>query len=142
MKLPYKLLHPLAKPPYFASDGAACFDLTCTTRGPVEGRTRVYGTGIALDIPEGYHVEMWVRSSLAFKRHMVLGNGTGIVDSDFSGEIKALLYHYGEGNADWPMFGDRIAQCRLVRDVKTELVETDVLKETKRGDGGFGSTGT
>lgn len=141
MKLPYKLIHQKAQPPVFASAKAACFDLVASERGPVNGSTRVYNLGIAFDIPDGYHIEMCVRSSLAFKSDFILANGLAIIDSDFKGEVKAKLYHYGEGQPDWPRVGDRIVQARLVRETKTEFVEVDTLSESERGEGGFGSTG-
>lgn len=141
MKLPYKLTHPNAKPPVFASAKAACFDLVAAERGPVYGNTRAYKLGIAFDIPDGYHIEVYIRSSLAFKRDFTLMNSVGIVDADYKGMVQAKLAYLGEGPADWPRIGDRIVQARLVRETKTEFVPVDTLTESERGEGGFGSTG-
>jgi dUTP pyrophosphatase len=140
MKLKYKLLHHNAKPPAFATDGAACFDLYAASMAS-GSRSRVYGTGLAFDIPDGYHVELYIRSGLAFKGDFILANAVPIIDNDFIGEVMCKLTYLGNGQPDWPWIGDRIAQGRLVRTTKTELEETETLKETKRGDAGFGSTG-
>ncbi len=141
MKLPYISLTDNARLPVFATQEAACFDLTatsCNTSGP---RSRIYGTGLAFNIPDGYHVEVYIRSGLAFKNDFILANGVGIIDSDYTGELMVKIAHVGEGQPDWPWIGDRIAQARLVRNTKTEFVETHERKQTERGDGGFGSTG-
>ena len=141
MKLQYIRLTDNAKPPIFATQGAACFDLTATSCSIAGSRTRIYGTGLALNIPEGYHVDVYIRSGLAFKKDFILANGVGIIDSDYTGEIMVKLVYIGDGQPDWPWVGDRIAQARLVRNTKTEFVETHEQKQTERGDGGFGSTG-
>ena len=141
MKLQYIRLTDNAKPPIFATQGAACFDLTATSCSIAGSRTRIYGTGLALNIPEGYHVEVYIRSGLAFKKDFILANGVGIIDSDYTGELMVKLADIGDGQPDWPWVGDRIAQARLVRNTKMEFVETHEQKQTERGDGGFGSTG-
>jgi dUTP pyrophosphatase len=141
MILKYTQTHRLAQPPYFATEGAACFDIvaaSCKTSGP---RSRIYGTGLAFNIQEGYHIEVYIRSGLAFKSDFILANGTGIIDSDYTGDVMCKLVYIGDGNPDWPWVGDRIAQARLVRNTKTELKETNGRKQTERGEGGFGSTG-
>jgi dUTP pyrophosphatase len=140
MKLKYKLLHPNAKRPVFATDGAACFDLYAASMAS-GSRSRVYGTGLAFDIPDGYYVALYIRSGLAFNGDFILANGSAIIDADFSGEVMCKLSYLGNGVPDWPWPGDRIAQGRLVRLTKTELEETETLKDTKRGESGFGSTG-
>ena len=141
MILSIRPLHPAATLPRFATPEAACFDLTATSRGPVTARSRVYGTGLALDIPSGYYVETCIRSGLAFKGDFILANGVGIIDSDYTGEVMCKLVYMGDGQPDWPRLGDRIAQARLVRLVKTDIQWTEERKETERGEGGFGSTG-
>jgi dUTP pyrophosphatase len=141
MILHARKLHPAAALPRFATSQAACFDLTAVSRGPVNGRSRVYSTGFALDIPKGYYVELYIRSGLAFNRDFILANGVGIIDADFTGEVKCKLAYLGDGLPDWPMPGDRIAQGRLVRMSKTQIEWTTEQKETERGENGFGSTG-
>lgn len=141
MILKYKKVHPKAKSPYFATPDAACFDLVASSRGDVEGNSRIYGIGLSFDIPKGYFVEIAIRSGLAFKDDFILANGVGIIDADFTGEVKCKLRYCGEGHPNWPIPGERIAQGRLVKLVKTEIQETEEVKETQRGENGFGSTG-
>lgn len=144
MKLPYTIKHPKAQPPVFASDQAACFDLTACTREPVNARSMLYDTGLAFDIPDGYHLKVYSRSGQGFKYDMRLCNSTGIIDADYTGTIKVKLTYDGPVSyrPDWPYVGDRIAQAMLVKNVKTELIEVEeITKETARGEKGFGSTG-
>jgi dUTP pyrophosphatase len=141
MKLPVKKLYPSATIPTFATPGAACFDLTATTREGVKGNSRVYGTGLAFSPPDGYYVELYIRSGLAFKQDFILANGVAIIDNDYRGEVKLKLTYLGDGQPDWPLPGERIAQGRLVRQTKTDIHEVTEIEDTQRGEGGFGSTG-
>lgn len=144
MKLPIKRIHPKAKMPQFETEQAACFDLVATERER-HGNTATYGTGLVMDIPEGYHLKIYSRSGHGFKHGLRLANSTGIIDSDYLGEIKVKMVYDGPQYAtpDWPHVGDRIAQAMLVKNVKTDLVEVDeIKKQTERGTGGFGSTGS
>ena len=141
VKLQVKRLHSGAVIPTFATDGSACFDLTAAEADPPNGNTRVYSTGLAIAAPPGYYVELCIRSGLAFKQGFILANGIGVIDADFRGEVKVMLAYLGSGRPEWPWIGDRIAQGRLVRLTKTEIEEVTSLDETKRGEGGFGSTG-
>ena len=144
MKLPYTLNHPKAKPPVFASDQAACFDLTACAREPSGQRAMIYDTGIVWDIPDGYHLKVYSRSGQGFKYDMRLCNSTGIIDADYLGTSNVKLVYDGPVSyrPDWPIGGDRIAQAMLVKNVKTELIEVEeITKETARGENGFGSTG-
>lgn len=145
MKLPVKRTHPKAVMPKFQTDGAACFDLVSVTRKPEGDRSMIYDTGLVFDIPEGYHIKVYSRSGHGFKYDMRLCNSTGIIDSDYIGTIKVKLTYDGPVSyrPDWPYVGDRIAQAMLVKNVKTDLVEVDeIKKQTERGTGGFGSTGS
>jgi len=139
--LKYTLLDPSATEPIFATAQAACFDLTATSVKVACSNARIYGTGLAFNIPEGYHLEVYIRSGLAFKYDFILANAVGIVDSDFTGELMVKIAYIGDGNPEWPWVGDRVAQARLVRETKTEFVETHERKQTERGENGFGSTG-
>jgi dUTP pyrophosphatase len=142
MKLPVKRTHPKAVMPKFQTDGAACFDLVAVSYKQIGSRTRVYNTGLSFDIPKGYDIEACVRSSLAFKGQFILTNGVAIIDEDFTGELKLSLTYVGDRTPDWPWNGDRIAQARLIKKVKTDLIEVEEIeKETERGENGLGSTG-
>lgn len=144
MKLPYKRNHPKAKPPKFAHDDDACFDLTACTREPSGGRSMLYDTGLVFDIPDGYHIKVYSRSGLGFKYDLRLCNSTGIIDAGYLDTIKVKLTYDGPVSyrPDFPMVGDRVAQAMLVKNVKTDLIEVEEIdKQTERGYGGLGSTG-
>ena len=99
-----------------------------------------YGTGLALEIPDGYSVELRPRSSV-YKTGMSLCNSIGTIDSGYRGEVKAMFY---SDNGCQPYeVGDKIAQLVVPECLSTEVefVEVDELSCSERGDGGFGSTG-
>ena len=99
--------------------------------------TKVH-TGLAMSIPKGYHAEVHIRSSWG-KRGIRLANCTGIIDSDYRGELKLLLIN-DTTDIYYAPEGKRIAQLILVKDPAFTIKEVDELDETKRGKGGFGST--
>ena len=144
--LKFKRLTPVAKAPYKASNGAACVDLFVSqteTIYPQRGQEKAYliHTGIALDIPKGYHAEVYLRSSIGRDTKFRLANGTGIVDNDYTGEVMLLVENIGPYVVRLNE-GDRIAQLMLVKDVVFDLeVVEEITKDTKRGDNGVGSTG-
>lgn len=97
-------------------------------------------TGFALAIPEGYEIQVRPRSGLALKHGITLPNAPGTIDADYRGELKVLLINHG---ADpFPIKrGDRIAQLIVAPVQLASFVEVDMLDDTVRGQGGFGSTG-
>ncbi|WP_313330564.1 dUTP diphosphatase [Sphingobium yanoikuyae] len=97
-------------------------------------------TGFALAIPEGYEIQVRPRSGLALKHGITLPNAPGTIDADYRGELKVLLINHG---ADpFPIKrGDRIAQLVVAPVQLASFVEVDMLDDTVRGQGGFGSTG-
>ena len=100
----------------------------------------VVPTGIIIEVPTGYEAQVRPRSGLAAKNGISVLNTPGTIDSDYRGEIKVILFNYG--NKDFIINNsDRIAQMILMPVAKMELEETESLPETIRGDGGFGSTG-
>lgn len=142
MKLGVKRLCEKAVMPIFATSGSACFDVVCVSRVPHSKKSMIYGTGLAFDIPSGYDLEVYSRSGHGFNDDIRLANGVAQIDQDFTGELKIKLTYDGEGNPNWPYLGDRIVQCKLVKKLKTELIEVEeITKETARGENGFGSTG-
>ncbi len=106
----------------------------------VSGCTYMIPTGIACDFPEGYFGLVAVRSSVGVKRGLRLGNQLGVIDQDFKGEIMLGIYN-GGNNVATIKNGERLAQMILLPYVTYNIVETDTLSETERGEGGFGSTG-
>lgn len=144
MKLLYKRTHPDAKPPKFAHDGDACFDLTAATKEVKSARTVLYDTGLIFDTPNGYALKAFSRSGHGFKFSMRLANGTGIIDAGYRDTVKILLTYDGPEDEEpkWPEVGERIAQARLEVNIETDLVEVDDIDtETERGTGGLGSSG-
>jgi dUTP pyrophosphatase len=143
MNIKIKKLHPNAVVPQYATAGAACFDLVCVNDVTITpGREHVaLKTGLAFEIPEGYVMKVYSRSGHGFKNGIRLANGTGIIDSDYRGEVMVKMHNDG-ASAVHVSAGERIAQAMIepVKQVAFEVVEE--LSDTARGSGGFGSTGT
>jgi dUTP pyrophosphatase len=148
MKLKIKKLHPAAIIPKYATAGAACFDLHSL---PGNNRTFLfpdmpilYRTGLSFEIPEGWVMLIFSRSGHGFKDSIRLSNCTGVIDSDYRGEVMVRLVRDLQDH-DLPVTiddGDRIAQAMLVQVIQWELEEVAELGNTVRGAGGFGSTGS
>lgn len=105
------------------------------------GKTIKIGTGIALEIPEGYFGAVYARSGLATKRGLRPSNCVGVIDADYRGEIIVAL-HNDSDKCETIHDGDRIAQLVVTPYLEVQLNEVEELSDTKRGSGGFGSTGT
>ena len=157
MQIRYKKLHPDARPPYRASNGAAGFDLTATTRTyDAEHAAWIYGTGLSLEIPAGYVGLLFPRSSV-YRTPLILANCVGVIDADFRGEVKAIfrdvhpVLRTGTGSqttadedaptAEHYEVGERIAQLILLPLPDIAFVESEELSQTERGEHGYGSTG-
>ena len=132
---------PNAITPTKGTEGAACFDLAATETVIVPaGCSKVVGTGIAVALPPNTVLKVYSRSGLGFKYNVRLSNGTGIIDSDYRGEIKLSMFN----DSDDPYSiteGDRIAQCMVLPVLPINWIEEDSLDDTQRGAGGMGSTG-
>ena len=103
-------------------------------------QTVMIGTGIAMEIPEGYVGLVYARSGLACKEGLAPANKVGVIDSDYRGEIKVALYNQS-GEKKLVKKGERIAQIVIAPFLTPEFTEVSELDETDRGDGGCGSTG-
>lgn len=103
-------------------------------------QTVMIGTGIAMEIPEGYVGLVYARSGLACKEGLAPANKVGVIDSDYRGEIKVALYNQS-GQKKLVKNGERIAQIVIAPFLAPEFTEVSELDETDRGEGGFGSTG-
>lgn len=134
-----------AKLPSYQSNGAACFDLhVAGLNEAVElkpGESLSVGTGLAVEIPEGHVLFIFSRSGHGFKNGVRLINGTGIIDSDYRGEIRVGLICDAKGAPLRVANGDRIAQAMLLPMPVVVFEEVAELSETDRGANGFGSTG-
>ena len=98
-------------------------------------------TGLYVEIPEGYEIQVRPRSGLAAKYGISVANAPGTIDPDYRGEIKVILVNLS--NEDFELKpGERIAQLVVARFTRIAWESVETLSETDRGAGGFGSTGT
>jgi dUTP pyrophosphatase len=128
--------------PDYATPGSAAVDLRNAGPSVVlePGQRHLVPTGLALALPEGTEAQVRPRSGLAIRRGIGILNAPGTIDSDYRGEVKVpLINHDREPQAI--EHGERIAQLVVARVVRIGWSQTDVLPETERGAGGFGSTG-
>lgn len=132
------------KQPFYATEGSAGMDLSACIEedivlAPME-RVLV-PTGIAIKLPSSeYGAFLFARSGLATKKGITLANCVGVVDSDYTGEIKVGLINLG--SEDFVIKnGERIAQMVIMPVATARFTVVDELDETERGAGGFGSTG-
>ena len=143
MKVSIKKLNDRAVVPTYGSPFSAGGDLYSAEESEVvigPGKTAMIGTGLAMEIPEGYVGLIYARSGLATKRGLAPANKVGVIDSDYRGEIKVALYN----QSDAPQAvaaGERIAQIVIAPFLHAEYEVKDTLSDTERGEGGFGSTG-
>lgn len=129
--------------PYRAHDYDAGGDLMSAEDAVIYCQTgKLIGTGVAVDIPEGYVGLVFSRSGMA-KRYLRLGNCVGVIDHGYQGEIKVWLYNDGnEWTSEVINVGDRIAQLVIVPIITPHFrIVDEFKKESVRGDKGFGSTG-
>jgi len=129
--------------PTYATNGSAGLDLTAFVEDSVTiipNELVKIPTGICVEIPAKYVGLCIIRSSLGVKSGISLSNCVGVIDSDYRGEIiLGLINNSCEKRTIIP--GERIAQLVIVPYLSVEIEEKEVLSETVRGDGGFGSTG-
>lgn len=104
------------------------------------GETKLIKTGIAMEVPVGYAALIYARSGLASKKGLAPANKVGVVDSDYRGEIMVALHNHSNEVREIED-GERIAQIVITPYIKAVFEEVNELDETKRGEGGFGSTG-
>ena len=132
-----------ARMPTKGSEHAAGWDLYCLEDTVVSFRSSVkVKTGLRVAIPEGFEGQVRARSSLGSKG-LILPHSIGTIDADYRGELFVLMTWIGEGESYEVKSGERIAQLVIapIPDVQFAEVDEGDLGETKRGDGGFGSTG-
>jgi dUTP pyrophosphatase len=135
-------LDPRAIMPTRAHPGDAGLDLNALEPATLEPGARVsVRTGIAIELPDGYAGLVLPRSGLAARHGITLVNAPGLIDSGYRGELRVLLLNADREHPFVLAAGDRIAQLVLVRVESPELIEVDALAESRRGAGGFGSTG-
>jgi len=131
------------KIPAYQSAGAAGADVRAAVEAVISvkpGERVAVPTGLILEMPEGFEVQVRPRSGLAFKYGLTVVNAPGTIDSDYRGEVKILLVNLGHEDVTITR-GDRIAQLVVAPVSRVLFVEEQDLTSTGRGDGGFGSTG-
>lgn len=138
-----KLAHFKGDLPSYATSGASGMDVrACLDEAIIlePGHRFLVPTGLSLEIPEGYEVQVRPRSGLAIKKGISMVNTPGTVDADYRGEVKVIVINLGQ-EAVTIADQERIAQLVVCPVVQAELEEVTDLSETGRGAGGFGSTG-
>lgn len=129
--------------PEYATDGSAGADIRAFITEPLvimPGERSLIKTGITVEIPHGYEIQVRPRSGLALKHGITVMNTPGTIDSDYRGEVGIVLYN--SGNEPFTVEnGDRIAQLVLAEVPRALFTQTDSLSSTDRSDGGYGSTG-
>jgi deoxyuridine 5'-triphosphate nucleotidohydrolase len=134
-----KMMDPNAIAPVQATHGAAAFDLHSTRNFMIKpGAQEIISTGLSLEIPEGYHGQIHVRSSYAVKHKARVE--AGLIDSDYRGEVFVIMSNNGTNDLEIGL-GDRIAQMTIVKDPDCTLEVAQELTPTKCNIGKFGSTG-
>lgn len=136
-------IDPGVRLPDYESEGAAGMDLRAYIPAdliiPPMGRARI-PTGLRIEVPEGFEGQIRPRSGLAIKFGITVLNSPGTIDSDYRGDVDIILINLGAESFTIKN-GDRIAQLIIAPVVHAALTLESELSETRRGDGGFGSTG-
>jgi dUTP pyrophosphatase len=129
--------------PAYATAGAAGADLCAAVDDPLviaPGQRVAVPTGLVLEIPDGFEAQIRPRSGQALRRGLTVVNAPGTVDSDYRGELQVLLVNLGD-QAVTVERGERVAQMVLAPVTRADFAEVETLSRSRRGDGGFGSTG-
>lgn len=129
--------------PEYQTNGAAGMDIRAFVPSDIKikpGEVKLVPTGLYLEIPKGYEIQVRARSGLALKNSIGVANGIGTIDSDYRGELCVILVNFGQ-NEFVVKNGDRIAQMVLNKYEPIEFVVNEELSSTERGEGGFGSSG-
>ena len=142
MRIPLRRLDPGLPIPAHAHAGDGGVDLyAASNMSLVPGERSLAATGVAVAIPDGFAGFVTPRSGLAARSGLGIVNAPGLVDSGYRGEIKVILVNHGSETVEIRR-GDRIAQLVVVAVEAQELVEVEELPPSRRGESGFGSTGS
>ena len=137
----WKRLHDGAEIPRFSHAGDSGVDLKVVEDYTIPPFARsLLGTGLAVEVPPGYELQIRPRSGISLKTPLMIANSPGTIDSNYRGEVCIIVF-----NSDSKPFGikrgSRIAQAVLMKVPEVKHIEADSLSVTVRGEGGFGSTG-
>lgn len=142
MNVRIKRVRPHAELPKYQTEGAAAFDLAAAEDTTVQpGEVALVPTGLVVEVPAGMFLGIFARSSTPLKRGLLVANGVGVVDPDYSGphdEIKVAVLNFRQAPITVAR-GERIAQGMLLPAPRVAWIEVDELATTSRG--GFGATG-
>jgi len=129
--------------PKYETDGSSGLDLSACIDKNIEikpGKSEIISTGLAVAIPKNFEIQIRPRSGLAAKNQISVLNTPGTIDADYRGELKVILINLSDKNFIVEN-GLRIAQMVVCPVVRIKFKEVESLEDTKRGSGGFGSTG-
>ncbi|MBA4407546.1 dUTP diphosphatase [bacterium] len=129
--------------PEYATEGSSGLDLRASVDSEMKiekGKVGLVPTNLRVEIPVGYEIQIRPRSGLAAKNGIGVLNSPGTIDSDYRGEIKVILFNFGEEDFVIKR-GDRVAQMILSKIYRADLIVADELNDSTRGEGGFGHTG-
>jgi len=143
LKIAVQTLNEFAVLPKLATAGSAGYDITATEEVVIpSGGWKMVGSGIAIEMPLGVEAQLRPRSGLALKHGVTLLNAPATIDSDYRGEIKAILINHGTKSFEVEI-GMRIAQLVFARtEAVGKFLRASILSDTQRGKSGFGSSGT
>ena len=130
--------------PKYETNGSSGMDLAANIEEEIEikpGESLIIPTGLAVSIPKNFEIQIRPRSGLAAKKQISILNTPGTIDADYRGELKIILVNFGQKSFKIEK-GLRIAQMVVCPVIKATLKEVETLENTKRGGGGFGSTGS
>jgi dUTP pyrophosphatase len=142
MRIKIKRLSENSKIPQYQTNGSAGFDFHAIEDMEIFPRqTVLVKTGLSMEIPEGYELQVRPRSGMSLKTKMRVANSPGTIDSDYRGEICIIMENIGMlGSLPYEIKkGDRVAQGVICPVYQATFIE-DELSDTERGEGGFGST--
>jgi len=129
--------------PKYETSGSSGMDLKAAINNPIsikKNERKIIPTGIKLEIPKGYEIQIRPRSGLAIKYGITVLNSPGTIDSDYRGEIGVIIINHGDEDFKI-MPNDRIAQMVITKIIYAEITKVDKLNNTQRGSKGYGSTG-
>tara|TARA_B100000902_G_scaffold338692_1_gene340418 strand:- start:225 stop:665 length:441 start_codon:yes stop_codon:yes gene_type:complete len=144
MKTTIKLINKSKhSPPKYSTVSSAGMDIRASLEDPVilkPFERKLIKTGLYMQIPIGYEVQIRPRSGLAYKNGITVLNSPGTIDADYRGEVGIILINLSKDNFTIND-GDRVAQMVVANHEQSDWIEVEFLEESDRGTGGFGSTG-
>lgn len=129
--------------PKYETNGSAGMDIRANLSEPItlQPLERVLiPTGLFIELPQGYEAQMRPRSGLAYKRGLSMPNTPGTIDSDYRGELKVIIINLSQ-KPQTIEHGERVAQMVIAKHERVNWLPVEILEDSKRGTGGFGSTG-